>query len=244
MRWSWRFSYPDFQQELGTDHVNCSRSVKSDLFYDDSKPNKCFSRCPPDGDPDTHVDISKCAQVTCVDTPEGGAVVAQPSVLNDSIRFTPAKLKQISSFWIIVSFCSLALCFLNECSLLCSRTIGTGPRMSFLSHLSWFYVFSSPCWMLISQTKQIFGFVSKHTLRTRLTVCPQLWEKTKRKDKELRKDKKKNSAFSLAQASELVPSQKQKRIWVNSGTGHADGNLTGSSGLKVQVFKLVLHSQK
>lgn len=148
---SWHFSSPDFQQELGTDHVNCSRSVKSDLFYDDSKPNKCFSRCPPDGDPDTHVDISKCAQVTCVDTPEGGAVVAQPSVLNDSIRFTPAKLKQISSFWIIVSFCFLSLSlslFFKWMQFCCvAELLEQAPALSCLTCLDFaFFLLPAECW--------------------------------------------------------------------------------------------------
>lgn len=72
---------PDFHQELGADDVNCSHSVKSDLFYNESKPSKCFSRCPADADPDTHEDISKYAHVQRVDPPEGGAVAAQPSLL-------------------------------------------------------------------------------------------------------------------------------------------------------------------
>lgn len=135
---------PDFHQEFGTDSVNCSHSVKLDLFSNESKPKICFSRCPPDRDPGTHEDIT-----------DGGAVAAQHSLLwNYSIRFTPAKLKQICSFWIIVSFCflSFSLGFLNECRVLCSRTVGTGPWVSFYVTCLVLHNFSSDCWMLISQT--------------------------------------------------------------------------------------------
>lgn len=84
----------------------------------------------------------------------GGDVAAKSSLLRkDSIRFTPAKWKWICSFWIIGLLCSLW--FLNECSLLCSRTFGNNPRVFWVFLTSLVLILqnvSSACWMLISQT--------------------------------------------------------------------------------------------